>query len=210
MNKINSFYIIKDIIIRYIPLKRVLQLFKINRRYRQLLQLYPSIYELYYNIQNDFEPYNEYIENEMLSYIVHFSRLQKHLSDKLLIEYYFRFLLTQKKIIVEYDNVHFRPLLNYLNDNKYNGTIIIKLCEPKLDLSIRPNIQLIGQNIQLEFYFNMKWIDRDKKDNIDYIKQFLEEKIIILLRHSNFLYGVLALRILSNSFKISGNKLSKI
>ena len=178
MNKIKSFYIIKDIILFYIPLKRVLQLFKVNRRCRQLLGLYPSIYELYNNIQNDFEPYNEYIENEMLSYIVHFSRLQKHLSDKLLIEYYFRFLLTQKKILVEYDNIYFGPLLKYLNDKKYNGTLIIKLGEPKLDLSIRPNIEITGKNILLEFYFNMKWIDREKKDNIEYIKQFLEEKII--------------------------------
>ena len=64
MNKIKSFYIIKDIILYYIPLKRVLQLFKVNRRCRQLLGLYPSIYELYNNIQNDFEPYNEYIETK--------------------------------------------------------------------------------------------------------------------------------------------------
>ena len=178
MNKIRSNYVIKDIILYYVPLKKVLMIFKGCRRYKQLLQLYPIVYELYYNIQNDFEPYNEHIENEMLSYIVHFSRLQKHLSDKLLKDFYFRFLLGQKTILAEYDNINFKPLLNYLNSNQYNGTLIIKLSEPKLDLSIRPNIKVIGENISLEIYFNMKWIDRDKQDNIDYIKSFLSEKII--------------------------------
>ena len=178
MNKIKSNYIIKEIILQYLPLKRLLLLFKTNRRYRQLFQLYPSIYELYVNIKNDFEPYNEHIENEMLSYIVHFSRLQKHLPDQWLIEYYFRFLLSQKIILAEYDNIHFGKLLNYLNTNKYKGTLIIKLGEPKLDLSIRPNIEIKGENILLEIYFNMKWVDREKQDNIEYIKSFLEQKII--------------------------------
>ena len=177
MNKIRSNYVIKDIILRYVPLKKILLIFKGCRRYKQLLQLYPIVYELYYNIQNDFEPYNEHIENEMLSYIVHFSRLQKHLSDKLLKDFYFNFLLGQKTILAEYDNINFKPLLNYLNSNQYNGTLIIKLSEPKLDLSIRPNIEVTGENISLEIYFNMKWIDRDKQDNIDYIKSFLSDKI---------------------------------
>ena len=178
MNNIKSLYVVKDIILQYLPLKSLLLLFKYSKKYRQLFQLYPSIYELFINIKNDFEPYNEHIENEMLSYIVHFSRLQKHLSDKLLIEYFFRFLLSQKIILVEYDNIYFEPLLKYLNTNKYFGTIIIKLGEPKLDLAIRPNIEITGKNIFLEIYFNMKWIDRDKKDNLEYIKRFLEEKII--------------------------------
>ena len=178
MNNIKSHYIIKDIILQYVPLKKVLLIFKGCRRYKKMLELYPSIYELYYNIQNDFQPYNEHLENEMLSYIVHFSRLQKHLSDKLLIEYYFRFLLTQKIILADYDNIHFGPLFTYLNTNKYNGTLIIKLNEPKLDLSIRPNIDITGENFYIEIYFNMKWIDRDKKDNMEYIKSFLSEKII--------------------------------
>ena len=178
MNNIKSLYVVKDIILQYLPLKSLLLLFKYSKKYRQLFQLYPSIYELFINIKNDFEPYNEHIENEMLSYIVHFSRLQKHLSDKLLIEYFFRFLLSQKIILVEYDNIYFEPLLKYLNTNKYFGTIIIKLGEPKLDLTIRPNIEITGKNIFLEIYFNMKWIDRDKKDNLEYIKRFLEEKII--------------------------------
>ena len=178
MNKIKSLYLLKDEILLYVPLKRVLQIFKSSKRYLKLLKLYPSIYELYHNIQNDFEPYNEHIENEMLSYIIHFSRLQRHLSDNLLLEYYFRFLLTQKKIIVEYDNINFVHLLNYFNSKKYSGTLIIKLGEPKLDLSIRPNIEVKGDNFFLEINFNMKWIDREKKDNIDYIKSFLSEKII--------------------------------
>jgi len=174
MNKIKNFYLIKDEILLYLPLKQVLKIFKINKRYRNLLKLYPSIYELYYNIQNDFEPYDD----EMLSYIVHFSLLQKHLSDNLLIEYYFRFLLTQKKIAVKYDSIHFGPLLNYLNSNKYKGTLRVKLTEPKLDLDIRPNIEIKGENIFLEIFFNMKWIDNEKKDNIDYMKKFLDEKIV--------------------------------
>jgi len=174
MNKIKNFYLIKDEILLYLPLKQVLKIFKINKRYRNLLKLYPSIYELYYNIQNDFEPYDD----EMLSYIVHFSLLQKHLSDNLLIEYYFRFLLTQKKIAVKYDSIHFGPLLNYLNSNKYKGTLRVKLTEPKLDLDIRPNIEVKGENIFLEIFFNMKWIDNEKKDNIDYMKKFLDEKIV--------------------------------
>ena len=173
MNKIKNFYLIKDEILFYVPLKRVLKIFKINKRYRNLLKLYPSIYELYYNIQNDFEPYDD----EMLSYIVHFSLMQKNLSDNLLIEYYFRFLLTQKKISVKYDSVHFGPLLNYLNSNRYKGTLRVKLTEPKLDLGIRPNIEIKGENIFLEIFFNMKWIDNEKKDNIDYMKKFLDEKI---------------------------------
>ena len=178
MNKIKSNYIIRDIIVQYIPLKKMLLIFKGSRHYKKVLELYPSLYELYYNIQNDFQPYDENLENEMLSYITHFSRLQKHLSDKLLIEYYFRFLLTQKIILAEYDNIHFGPLFNYLNTNKYNGTLIVKLNEPKLDLSIRPNIDIKGENFFVEIYFNMKWIDRDKKDNMEYIKNFLSEKII--------------------------------
>jgi len=174
MNKIKNFYLVKDEILLYLPLKQVLKIFKINKRYRNLLKLYPSIYELYYNIQNDFEPYDD----EMLSYIVHFSLLQKHLSDNLLIEYYFRFLLTQEKIAVKYDSIHFGPLLNYLNSNKYKGTLRVKLTEPKLDLDIRPNIEIKGENIFLEIFFNMKWIDNEKKDNIDYMKKFLDEKIV--------------------------------
>ena len=178
MNKIKSLYVVKDTILQYLPLKRLLLLFKTNKRYRQLFQLYPSVYELFCNIQTDFEPYNEHIENEMLSYIIHFSRLQKHLSDKLLKEYYFRFLLSQKTILAEYDNIYFEPLFNYLNTNKYSGTLIIKLGEPKVDLSIRPNIEVSGKNIFLEIYFNMKWVDKEKNDNIEYIKSFLDEKII--------------------------------
>ena len=174
MNKIKNFYLVKDEILFYIPLKQVLKIFKINKRYRNLLKLYPSIYELYYNIQNDFEPYDD----EMLSYIVHFSLLQKHLSDNLLIEYFFRFLLTQKKIAVKYDSIHFGPLLDYLNSNKYKGILRVKLTEPKLDLDIRPNIEIKGENIFLEIFFNMKWIDNEKKDNIDYMKKFLDEKIV--------------------------------
>lgn len=174
MNKIKNFYLVKDEILLYVPLKRVLKIFKINKRYRNLLKLYPNIYELYYNIQNDFEPYDD----EMLSYIVHFSRLQKHLSDNLLIEYFFRFLLTQQKIAVKYDSIHFGPLLNYLNSNKYKGILRVKLTEPKLDLEIRPNIEIKGENIFLEIFFNMKWIDNEKKDNIDYMKKFLDEKIV--------------------------------
>ena len=174
MNKIKNFYLVKDEILFYIPLKQVLKIFKINKRYRNLLKLYPSIYELYYNIQNDFEPYDD----EMLSYIVHFSLLQKHLSDNLLIEYFFRFLLTQKKIAVKYDSIHFGPLLDYLNSNKYKGILRVKLTEPKLDLDIRPNIEIKGENIFLEIFFSMKWIDNEKKDNIDYMKKFLDEKIV--------------------------------
>ena len=178
MNKIKSPYVLKDIILQYLPLKSFLLLFKISRRYRQQFHIYPSIYELYHNIQTDFEPYNEHIENEVLSYIVHFSRMQKHLSDSLLKEYFFRFLLGQKTILVDYDSANFGPLLNYLNENKYSGTMIIKLGEPKLDLSIRPNVEIKGQNFFVEIYFNIKWIDKEKKDNIDYIKMFLKEKII--------------------------------
>ena len=174
MNKIKNFYLVKDEILFYVPLKQVLKIFKINKRYRNLLKLYPSIYELYYNIQNDFEPYDD----EMLSYIVHFSLLQKHLSDNLLIEYFFRFLLTQKKIAVKYDSIHFGPLLDYLNSNKYKGILRVKLTEPKLDLDIRPNIEIKGENIFLEIFFSMKWIDNEKKDNIDYMKKFLDEKIV--------------------------------
>ena len=178
MNKIKSLYVLKDIILQYLPLKSFLLLFKTSRRYRQLFHIYPSIYELYHNIQTDFEPYNEHIENEALSYIVHFSRIQKHLSDSLLKEYFFRFLLGQKTILVDYDSANFGPLLNYLNENKYSGTMIIKLGEPKLDLSIRPNVEIKGENFFVEIYFNIKWIDKEKKDNMDYIKMFLKEKII--------------------------------
>jgi hypothetical protein len=104
--------------------------------------------------------------------------MQKHLSDSLLKEYFFRFLLGQKTILVDYDSANFGPLLNYLNENKYSGTMIIKLGEPKLDLSIRPNVEIKGQNFFVEIYFNIKWIDKEKKDNMDYIKMFLKEKII--------------------------------
>ena len=178
MNKIKCFYLIKGEILFNLPLKRVLQLFKSSTKYLNLLQLSPKIYELYHNIKKDFELYNPRLYNNMLTYIVHFSRIQKNISMNILQDYFFRFLLEQKTIKAEYDNVYFEPLLIYLNSKKYYGTLIIELSEPKIDLNIRPNIEINNQKFFLEINFNMKWIDREKKENMDYFRNFLENKII--------------------------------
>ena len=178
MNNINSFYILKDEILKFIPLKKFLQLFKYNKKYQKLFDLEPKIYELYNNIQKGFEPINENYQNEMLSYIPHLTRIQKNISNDVIMKYYFHFLLSQKRIYAEYNNIYFPVLLEYLNSKEYSGTLILKLEEPKLDLDKRPNIEIKNQNFFLDIYFHMKWIDREKKENIIYFKKFLDEKII--------------------------------
>ena len=178
MNNIKCFYILKDVILNYISLKKYLQLFKYSNKYHKLFELEPKVYELYNNIKNDFEPVNDNYQNEMLSYIPHLLRVQKNASNDLIINYYFHFLLSQKKIYVEYNNIYFNTLLEYLNNKQYSGTLIIKLNEPKLDLNKRPNIEIKNQNFFLEIYFYMKWVDREKKENVEYFKKFLDEKII--------------------------------
>ena len=178
MNNINSFYILKDEILKFIPLKKFLQLFKYNKKYQKLFDLEPKIYELYNNIQKGFEPINENYQNEMLSYIPHLTRIQKNISNDVIMKYYFHFLLSQKRIYAEYNNIYFPVLLEYLNSKEYSGTLILKLEEPKLDLDKRPKIEIKNQNFFLDIYFHMKWIDREKKENIIYFKKFLDEKII--------------------------------
>ena len=178
MNNINSFYILKDEILKFIPLKKFLQLFKYNKKYQKLFDLEPKIYELYNNIQKGFEPFNENYQNEMLSYIPDLTRIQKNISNDAIMKYYFHFLLSQKRIYSEYNNFYFPVLLEYLNSKEYSGTLILKLEEPKLDLDKRPNIEIKNQNFFLDIYFHMKWIDREKKENIIYFKKFLDEKII--------------------------------
>ena len=178
MNNINSFYILKDEILKFIPLKKFLQLFKYSKKYQKLFELEPKIYELYNNIQKGFEPFNENYQNEMLSYIPHLTRIQKNISNDVIMKYYFHFLLSQKRIYAEYNNIYFPVLLEYLNSKEYSGTLILKLEEPKLDLDKRPNIEIKNQNFFLDIYFHMKWIDREKKENIIYFKKFLDEKII--------------------------------
>ena len=114
----------------------------------------------------------------MLSYIPHLTRIQKNISNDVIMKYYFHFLLSQKRIYAEYNNIYFPVLLEYLNSKEYSGTLILKLEEPKLDLDKRPNIEIKNQNFFLDIYFHMKWIDREKKENIIYFKKFLDEKII--------------------------------
>ena len=178
MNNIKSIYLLKDEVLIFISLKKFLQLFKYNNKYHQLFELSPLIYQLYTNIQKDFEPYNENIQTEMFSYLIHISRIQKNGSKDLIIKYYFYFLLSQQKIFVEYNNIYFEELLDYLNSKKYSGTLIINIHEPKLDLNRRPDIEIKSQNFYLEIHFNMEWIDREKKENIEYFKNFLNTKII--------------------------------
>ena len=177
MNNIKSFYLLKDEILSLLSLKKYLLIFKYNKKYQQLLELYPNIYELYTNIQKDFEPYNENIKSEMFSYATHLNRVQKNFSNDLMLKYYFHFLLNQKNIYVEYDNINFALILNYLNSKRYTGNLIIKLTEPKLNLDLRPNIEIKGEYFYLEINFDMKWVDREKKENIEYFKNFLEKKI---------------------------------
>ena len=178
MNNIKSFYLLKDEILKNISLKKYLLLFKYNRKYQHLLELNKSIYQLYINIQNDFDPYDENIKSEMLSFIIHIVSVQKNISKDLILNYYFYFLLNQKNIYVEYDNINFEMLLNYLNAKQYNGKLIIKITEPKLNLDSRPDIKIKGEYFFLEINFDMKWIDREKKENIEYFKDFLNNKII--------------------------------
>ena len=58
MNNIRSFYLLKEEILLLLSLKKILKLFKYNRKYLQALELNPTIYELYSNIQKDFEQYD--------------------------------------------------------------------------------------------------------------------------------------------------------
>ena len=88
MNKIKSVYILKQEVLDYLPLKRLLQIFLPCKRYHKIFQLYPSVYELYSNIIKDFVPFNEHIDEDMLSYIIHFSRKQRFLTDAALFEYF--------------------------------------------------------------------------------------------------------------------------
>lgn len=178
MNNIKSFYILKDEILKFISLKKFLQLFKYSNKYHKLLDIEKKIYQLYSNIQKDFEPINDNYQNEMLSFIPHLTRIQKNISNDLTTKYYFHFLLSQKKIYVEYNNIYFPELLDYLNSKEYSGNLIIKLEEPKLDLDKRPNIEIKNQNCFIDIYFYMKWIDREKKENLYYFIKFLDEKII--------------------------------
>ena len=178
MNNIKSFYILKDEILKFISLKKFLQFFKYSNKYHKLFELEPKKYELYNTIKKDFETINENYQSEMLTYITHISRIQKNISNDLIIDNYFHFLLSQKNIYVEYNNIYFHTLLEYLNNKEYSGTLIVKLEEPKLDLDKRSTIEIKSQNFFLEIHFYMKWIDREKKENVDYFKKFLDEKII--------------------------------
>ena len=179
MNKIKCVYILKQEILDYLPIKRLLQIFLPCKRYHKTFQLYPSIYELYSNIIKDFFPYNEYIDEDMLSYIIHFSRKQRFLTDTALFEYFFRYLREQKRIYVKYENCYFENLLTFLIKRKYSGTLILKLSEPKLELEKHCNIDIDGNSmINLEIIFDMKWLSKEKTDNMVYIKDFLNKKIV--------------------------------
>ena len=89
------------------------------------------------------------------------------------------------KIIVRLDGRAFHKLARDLDLTKpydeefYQGISALEQHHTKYYCSvIRPNIEIKSNNFFLEINFHMKWIDREKKENIDYFRNFLGKKII--------------------------------
>ena len=181
INRIKSFYIIKEKILDFLPLKTMLKLFqKSSMKLLNSLQLNPDIYELYYYIRRDFEPYDDYLDNDMLSFIYHLFLLKHNLSILTIKEFYFRYLLEKNNISVYYDNIYFKDLLEFLQKHNYNKTLIIQVNDLKIDYGKYSDICISSSLINIEIFFNIKLEEKDKTSNILDIKHFLSQKIIAI------------------------------
>lgn len=179
INNIKSSYLIKYKILDFIPMSRILNIFKkSSKKLNKSLGLSPSIYELYYNIKEDFEPYDDYLDNDMLSLIPHLIRLQNNLSLPNIKEYYFLFLREQENISVYYDNLYFNELLVFLQEHNFKNNLIIQINNIKIDFDKYSDINITSTLLNIELFFNMKWIEKDKTNNMEEIKNFLSKKII--------------------------------
>ena len=179
INRIKSLYILKEKILDFVPIKTKLKIFqRSSMKMLNSLQLNPDIYELYYYIKRDFEAYDDYIENDMLSLIFHLSLLKNNISLSNIKEYYFHYLLEQDNISVYYDNIYFKDLLIFLQNHNYNKTLIIQINDLKIDLDKYTDIHINSTLINIDIFFNIKFVERDKSNNIPDIKNFLIKKII--------------------------------
>ena len=179
INRIKSLYILKEKILDFVPIKTKLKIFqRSSMKMLNSLQLNPDIYELYYYIKRDFEAYDDYIENDMLSLIFHLSLLKNNISLSNIKEYYFHYLLEQDNISVYYDNIYFKDLLIFLQNHNYNKTLIIQINDLKIDLDKYTDIHINSTLINIDIFFNIKFIEKDKSNNIPDIKNFLTKKII--------------------------------
>ena len=179
INLIKSLYILKEKILDFVPIKTKLKIFqRSSMKMLNSLQLNPDIYELYYYIKRDFEAYDDYIENDMLSLIFHLSLLKNNISLSNIKEYYFHYLLEQDNISVYYDNIYFKDLLIFLQNHNYNKTLIIQINDLKIDLDKYTDIHINSTLINIDIFFNIKFVERDKSNNIPDIKNFLIKKII--------------------------------
>ena len=179
INNIRSSYLIKDKILDFLPINTILKIFKKgSKKMLKSLELNPNIYELFYNINKDFESYDDYLDNDMLSLIYHLSLLQKNIELTIIKEYYFRYLREQENITVYYDNTYFKELLTFLQNRGFQNNLIIQINDLKIDLDKYTDIDIYSSLIKIEFVFNIKWVERDKTCNLSYIKDFLSKKII--------------------------------
>ena len=179
INNIRSSYLIKDKILDFLPINTILKIFKKgSKKMLKSLELNPNIYELFYNINKDFESYDDYLDNDMLSLIYHLSLLQKNIKLTIIKEYYFRYLREQENITVYYDNTYFKELLTFLQNRGFQNNLIIQINNLKIDLDKYTDIDIYSSLIKIEFVFNIKWVERDKTCNLSYIKDFLSKKII--------------------------------
>ena len=72
INCIKSLYLIKDKILDFLPTNTMLKIFQRSSKMFKSLKITINIYELFCNIKKDFEPYDDYLDNDMLSLIYHF------------------------------------------------------------------------------------------------------------------------------------------
>ena len=185
LSKIKSFYLVKQEILDYLPTSYMLNLFKTSKKYLKNLELTPVNYELYFNIRKDFEQYDDYLENDMLSFIPHLSIIQSHIPLPIIKEYYFRFLREQETISVFYINNYFEDFLNFMDKRCYKGNIVIQFNDLNFDFEKYPNIDIYNNITNVELFFNIKWIDKEKNDNMLLIQKFLQKKIIGISTRNN-------------------------
>ena len=178
IKQIKSLYILKERILDFVPTNKILEIFKNSKYYQKSLQICLSTYELFYNIKQDFEPYDDYLDNDMLSLISHLLRLQKQISISTIKECYFRYLREQNNISVYYDNAFLKDLLIFLQARNFKNNLIIQINNLKIDLDKYIDIDINSSLINIELFFNIKWKEKDKTNNIPDIKNFLSKKVI--------------------------------
>ena len=81
-------------------------------------------------------------------------------------EYYFRYLREQENISVYYDSIYFKDLLTFLQNSNYKNNLIIQINDLNIELEKYTDIDIYSKLINIEFFFNIKWIERDKNNNM--------------------------------------------